>query len=332
MLNSTKTLSVPSTSLSQRLLQCMVRIRLVEEAIAIRYSEQQMRCPVHLSIGQEGAAAGVGAALRPGDQVMSGHRSHAHYLAKGGDLNAMIAEIYGKETGCCRGRGGSMHLVDLKAGFVGAVPIVGSTIPIAVGLALADRHLQRDRVTVAFLGEAATEEGVFHESVNFAALHRLPVVFVCENNLYSVYSPMRVRQPAQREVYEVAQGHGILAYQGDGNDPLATYSIMCDAVAHARRGEGPVFIELKTYRWREHCGPGWDNHIGYRTEAEYLEWRQRDPIENFEKRLRSDGTLNEADYLVFKRQIESEIEVAFATAQRAPFPSGGSLMDYVYVR
>lgn len=322
--------STAAPALSLRLLESMVRIRLVEEAIAAHYSEQQMRCPVHLSIGQEGAAAGVSAALRQDDQVMSGHRSHAHYLAKGGDLNAMIAEIYGKETGCCRGRGGSMHLVDLKAGFVGAVPIVGSTIPIAVGLAFADRQLKRDRVTVAFLGEAATEEGVFHESVNFAALHALPVVFVCENNLYSVYSPMRVRQPSQREVYEVAAGHGILAHQGDGNDPLATYSLMHDAVTHARAGEGPVFLELKTYRWREHCGPGFDNHIGYRTEAEYLEWRQRDPIENFEKKLRAEASIDEARFAAFKNATAMEISFAFDAAKRAPFPAGSGLMDYVY--
>jgi len=205
-----------ATALCRRLLHSMVRIRLVEEAIAASYAGQQMRCPVHLSIGQEAVAAGVGAALRPEDQAMSGHRSHAHYLAKGGDLNAMIAEIYGKDTGCCRGRGGSMHLVDPAAGFMGAVPIVGSTIPIAVGLAFANRLLKRDRVTAAFFGEGATEEGVFHESANFASLHRLPIVFVCENNLYSVYSPMSVRQPAHREVFQLAAGHGIVAHQGDG--------------------------------------------------------------------------------------------------------------------
>ena len=214
------------TELSVRLLESMVRIRLVEEAIADHYRDQQMRCPVHLSIGQEAASAGVCAALRADDLAMSGHRSHAHYLAKGGDLTAMIAEIYGRVTGCCQGRGGSMHLVDLAAGFVGAVPIVGSTIPIATGLAFADRQLKRDRVTVAFLGEAATEEGVFHESANFASLHHLPIVFVCENNLYSVYSPMEVRQPAHREVFQLAAGHGITAHQGDGNDPLAVHQLL----------------------------------------------------------------------------------------------------------
>ena len=319
-----------SAGISARLLESMVRIRMVEEAIAAHYPEQQMRCPVHLSIGQEAASAGVCAALRPDDLAMSGHRSHAHYLGKGGDLPAMIAEIYGKATGCCQGRGGSMHLVDLKAGFVGAVPIVGSTIPIATGLAFADRQLKRDRVTVAFLGEAATEEGVFHESVNFASLHQLPIVFVCENNLYSVYSPMSVRQPAHREVWQLAAGHGVAAHQGDGNDPLAVYALARAAAAHARSGQGPVFLELKTYRWREHCGAGFDNHIGYRTEAEYLAWRERDPIENFERRLKASGEFDILRHEQFKALVETEIADAFADAQRAPFPAGASLMKHVY--
>jgi pyruvate dehydrogenase E1 component alpha subunit len=315
---------------SIRLLESMVRIRMIEEAIADHYAEQRMRCPVHLSIGQEAASAGVCASLRSNDQAMSGHRSHAHYLAKGGDLNAMIAEIYGRATGCCKGRGGSMHLVDLKAGFVGAVPIVGSTIPIATGLAFADRLLKRDRVTVAFLGEAATEEGVFHESANFASLHHLPIVYVCENSLYSVYSPMHVRQPGHREVYELAAGHGISSHQGDGNDPLAVSELMSRAVTHARSGQGPVFLELKTYRWRDHCGAGFDNHIGYRTEAEYLEWKKRDPIANFEARLQQSGDFDELRYARFKDAVEAEISAAFSTANAAPFPAGSSLLDNVY--
>ena len=321
-----------ATGLGTRLLESMVRIRLVEEAIADHYGRQQMRCPVHLSIGQEAAAAGVCAALRPDDLAMSGHRSHAHYLAKGGDLSAMIAEIHGKATGCCQGRGGSMHLVDLAAGFVGAVPIVGSTIPIATGLAFAERQLSRDRVTVAFLGEAATEEGVFHESANFASLHRLPIVYVCENNLYSVYSPMHVRQPAHREVCDLAAGHGITSHQGDGNDPLAVFELMRAAADQARAGQGPVFLELKTYRWREHCGPGFDNHIGYRTEAEYQTWRERDPIATFTARLQQAGDLDALQLARFKDGVETELAAAFAAAEAAPFPAGSTLMDHIYAQ
>jgi TPP-dependent pyruvate/acetoin dehydrogenase alpha subunit len=312
------------------LLERMVRIRMIEEAIADGYRHQQMRCPVHLSIGQEAAAVGVCSALRPTDQAMSGHRSHAHYLAKGGSLTAMIAELHGRETGCCRGRGGSMHLVDLAAGFVGAVPIVGSTIPIATGLAFADHLLARDRVTVAFLGEAATEEGVFHESVNFAALHRLPIIFVCENNLYSVYSPLAVRQPAGRALWQLAAAHGIEAHQGDGNDPLAVHALMLAAANHARAGQGPVFLELATYRWREHCGPGFDNHIGYRTEAEYLAWRERDPVASLQQRLRRQGGFDQYRHARFVDAVAVEIEAAFSAARAAPAPAANTLKDFVY--
>jgi TPP-dependent pyruvate/acetoin dehydrogenase alpha subunit len=313
-----------------RLFESMVRIRMVEEAVADHYKAQQMRCPVHLSIGQEAAAAGVGLALRADDMAMSGHRSHAHYLAKGGDLNAMVAEMHGRETGCCHGRGGSMHLVDLKAGFWGAVPIVGSTIPIAVGLAFAEHLKQGERVTAAFFGEAATEEGVFHESANFASLHKLAVVFVCENNLYSVYSPMYVRQPGHREVFEQAKGHGITAHQVDGNDPQAVHGAMSEALAHARSRRGPVFLELKTYRWREHCGPNFDNHIGYRTETEYLTWKERDPVATFERRLRADGIFDADRHERFVVQQTSAIAAAFVAAKAAPFPAPATLMDHVY--
>ena len=191
------------------LLRSMTRIRMVEEEIAKRYPEQQMRCPVHLSIGQEAAAVGVCAALQPTDWAFSGHRNHAHYLAKGGNLKAMLAEIYGKATGCCGGKGGSMHLTDQASGFIGATPIVGSTVPIAVGAALTAQREGKGRVVVVFLGDGAMEAGVVHESLNFAALKKLPILFACENNLYSVYSPLDVRQPNQRTISDLAAGHGV---------------------------------------------------------------------------------------------------------------------------
>ncbi|HER26081.1 MAG TPA: thiamine pyrophosphate-dependent dehydrogenase E1 component subunit alpha, partial [Rhodospirillales bacterium] len=187
----------------------MLRIRLVEEGIVERYPEQEMRCPVHLCIGQEAAEVGACAALEAGDQVFSGHRAHGHYLAKGGNLKAMLAEIYGKETGCTGGVGGSMHLIDLQAGFMGAVPIIGATIPIGVGAAFASRYFEAGKVVMIFLGDGACETGVFHESLAIAALHKLPVVFVVENNLYSVYSSLDVRQPAGRTIPDLAAGHGV---------------------------------------------------------------------------------------------------------------------------
>lgn len=316
--------------LPARLLETMLRIRLIEEAVAEGYASQQMRCPVHLSIGQEAVAAGVGLALQPEDLAMSGHRSHAHYLAKGGSLEAMIAELHGRAMGCCQGRGGSMHLVDLSAGFMGAVPIVGSTIPIATGLAFADKQRGIRRVTVAFLGEAATEEGVFHESVNFAVLHALPILYVCENNLYSVYSPLSVRQPQGRSLARLVAGHGLPSEEADGNDPWVVHQKTSEAARRAREGHGPSFLEFSTYRWREHCGPGWDNHIGYRTEAEYLSWRERDPIAGFEAALALRDLLDTAARDRFVAQTQAEIRQAFSAAHSAPFPEQSTLFDHLY--
>jgi len=269
--------------------QAMLRIRRVEEAIADHYSEQEMRCPVHLSIGQEAAAVGVCAALHQKDWVLSGHRSHAHYLAKGGDLKRMLAEIYGKATGCCGGKGGSMHLTDQAAGFIGATPIVGSTVPIAVGAALTSQMRKEDRVVVIFLGDGAMEAGVVHESLNFASLKKLPVLFACENNLYSVYSPMAVRQPENRSLSQLAAGHGMETMLADGNDVQAVYAASLQACDSLRQGKGPVFLEMPTYRWREHCGPNYDNDIGYRTPEEFQNWQAKDPLEKIAARIPADA-------------------------------------------
>jgi TPP-dependent pyruvate/acetoin dehydrogenase alpha subunit len=308
----------------------MLRIRMIEEGIADEYGTQEIRCPVHLSIGQEAVAVGVCAALDQQDYVMSTHRGHAHYLAKGGSLRAMMAELYGRATGCSQGKGGSMHLVDLSVGFLGATPIVGSTIPIGVGLSFASLMLGDGRVTVTFFGEGATEEGVFHESLNFAALKKLPVVFVCENNLYSVYSPLSVRQPEGREVFWLAQGHGIESYQGDGNDVVEVYNLARKAAGKARQGGGPTFLELKTYRWREHCGPNYDNHIGYRSESEFQEWKQRCPVKEYEQRLIQDGTLSAPEVAKMAAEVRRELEDAVAFAQHSPLPDETLLMQHIY--
>ncbi len=302
------------------LYELMLRIRRVEERIADLYSEQEMRCPVHLCIGQEATAAGACAALERTDHVYSTHRSHGHYLGKGGSVRAMMAEIYGKATGCSKGNGGSMHLVDLSVGYMGSTPIVGSSIPIGVGDAFGAVLRGEKRVTMVFFGEGATEEGVFHESVNFAVLRKLPVVFLCENNLYSVYSPMSVRQPAGREVYSVAQGHGIECHQGAGNDVAAVYDLARKAVRKAREGGGPTFLELKTYRWREHCGPNFDNDLGYRTVEEYEEWRKLCPLEAFEKRYLASGAVAADELRRIAERIEREVADAVAFAKSSPFP------------
>jgi TPP-dependent pyruvate/acetoin dehydrogenase alpha subunit len=302
----------------------MLRIRLIEESIADKYSEQEMRCPVHLSIGQEAPAVGVCYALNNSDWVFSGHRSHAHYLAKGGDLKKMLAEIYGKATGCCGGKGGSMHLTDQEAGFIGATPIVGSTVPIAAGAALTSQIRKEKRVVVIFLGDGAMETGVVHETLNFAVLKQIPLLFVCENNLYSVCSPLSVRQPANRTLSHLAAGHGMRTLHANGNDAEAIALITEEACEEIRKGSGPVFLELPTYRWREHCGPNFDNDIGYRTKEEYLEWIKKDPVELLAPRIH----VNKIK--IIEEQILEEIEDAFNFAKSSPFPDVNTASQKVY--
>jgi len=311
------------------LFRSMLRIRLVEEAIAARYGEQEMRCPVHLSVGQEATAVGVCADLRPDDKLVSTHRCHAHYLAKGGDLTAMMAEIYGRAAGCCGGRGGSMHLNDDEAGVLLSLPIVASSIPIAVGVALAARQEGRPAVAVAFVGDGSIEEGVFHESMNFAALKRLPVLFVLENNLYSCYTGLADRQPV-RPLTELARGYAMPTERRDGNDVEAVRLATGRAAARARAGEGPTLLVFDTYRWREHCGPNYDNDLGYRSEAEFQSWRERCPVENEKRRLFDAGLLDDAGHAALVADIETEIAAAFAFAKAAPFPDSDAAGDHVY--
>lgn len=308
----------------------MLRIRMVEEKIAEVYPQQEMRCPVHLCTGQEAVAVGVCANLRRDDYVFSNHRSHGHYLAKGGDLKALIAELYGKATGCSKGIGGSMHLIDLSAGFLGATPIVASMIPIAVGAAFGSAMRGEKRVVVSFFGDAAVEEGAFHEAINFAELKKLPVVFVCENNLYSVYSALGVRQPEGRQIYRFARAYGVSSYQGDGNNVIEVFKLARRAIQAARSGRGPVFIEFLTYRWREHCGPNYDNDIGYRTESEFLEWKQKDPIERMSSLLVNMGEFSDSESEHIASELREEVDEAFRFAKESPFPEDQMLKANVY--
>lgn len=320
----------PEPDFTRRLFYPMLRIRMVEEAIAERYHEQEMRCPVHLSVGQEAIAVGTSAALRDEDYVMSTHRAHAHYLARGGDLRSMLAEIYGRASGCCSGKGGSMHLVDLGVNMLGSTPIVGSSLPVAVGTAFGTWMKKGSSVTVVFFGEGTTEEGVFAECLNFAALKRLPLVFLCENNLYSVYSPMEVRQSPDRDRVRLAEAHGIAASRGDGNDVLEVHAQVAAAVDRARAGEGPTFVEFETYRWREHCGPNYDNHIGYRTEAEFQKWQARCPIKMLRDQLLAQGALTVWDLGQMEREIQDELDAAFIFARNAPPPRPEELYTDLY--
>jgi TPP-dependent pyruvate/acetoin dehydrogenase alpha subunit len=299
----------------------MYRIRVVEEEIARRYPEGKMRCPTHLCIGQEAASVGIGEVLRQDDFAVSGHRAHGHYLGKGGDLKRMIAEMYGKVTGCCGGKGGSMHLVDRNVGFMGSTAIVAGTIPVGVGLGLSIRLNRTEQVSTVFLGDGAVEEGVFYESVNFAVLKALPVLFVCENNLYSVYSPLHVRQPKGRRIYEMVAAMGISTIHGDGNDVAEVYRLASTAVAEIRRGDGPRFLELETYRWREHCGPNYDNDIGYRSSVEFESWKARDPVVATRRWLIEQYAVASERLQLLEADIQREVSEAFTFAEQSPFPN-----------
>jgi TPP-dependent pyruvate/acetoin dehydrogenase alpha subunit len=311
----------PDRKLALDLLRGMKRIRLVEESIAERYLQGEIRCPTHLSIGQEAAATAVGAALYKTDFAISSHRAHAHYLAKGGGLNAMLAEIFGKVTGCCRGRGGSMHLTDRSVGFVGSTAIVGNSIPVGVGLALSMQLKRLNNVSAVFFGDGCIEEGSFYESVNFAVVRKLPVLFICENNLYSVYSPLSVRQPEGREIFKMVEAMGLPSAISNGNDVEEAYVAAQKAIDYVRSGCGPFFLELTTYRWLEHCGPNFDNHIGYRSEEEFLEWQAKDPIPAYQNVMISRGWLTQADILLMRDQLAVEINKAFTFAADSPFPA-----------
>ena len=305
--------------MKKKLIESMLRIRLVEESIAERYSEQKMRCPTHLSIGQEAISVGVCANLTKQDQVLSTHRAHAHYLAKGGCLKSMIAEIYGKVSGCSKGMGGSMHLIDTSVGFMGSTAIVGNTIPVAVGLALEKKLHNKKSIACVFFGDGATEEGAFYESLNFAIIHSLPILFICENNLYSVYSGLEVRQPPKRKIYKMVKAMGISVHHGNGNDVEEVFRIVKHAKSNITQGGGPQFLEFDTYRWREHCGPNYDNDLGYREESEFLYWKKKDPLKVF-------YTNNSKEYIDKKIQkINKEIDNAHSLADHANYPS---LKDY----
>lgn len=301
--------------------QQMLRIRMIEEAIAKRYPKGQMRCPVHLSVGQEAQAVGVVQALRPQDKMVSTHRGHAHYLAKGGSLNGLIGELYGKSSGCSKGNGGSMHLIDLDCNFYGSTSIVGGTIPVGVGLAFAD-YLKGDHktYTVVCIGDAAIEEGVFHEAANFASLHKLNVLFACENNFYSCYTDIKDRQP-ERRLYNVAQCHKITYAKAENNDLDSIYK---EAKKLMNNG-GVGFLEMPTYRHLQHCGPDNDDNLGYRSEHVLKYWHNVDPL-----KINIPPNLRKEDVPYMAEQIHNEIIEAFKHAEKAPFPEKSEIGKYVY--
>ena len=313
-----------------KLFEQVFRTRSVEEEIAKRYKFGKMRCPTHLSIGQEGVSAALSLIMRKKDFAVSSHRAHAHFLAKGGSLKKMISEIYGKETGCSGGKGGSMHLVDLKSNFMGSTAIVGNTIPVGVGLGLSSIIKNKNQFSFIFFGDGAIEEGVFYESVNFAAVRELPVLFLCENNKYSVYSSLSVRQPQGRHIWKMVEAMGVKSVHLSSVDAEGFTEKLTSLVEEIRQTKRPLFIETDTYRWREHCGPNFDDELNYRPPEEAEKAREVDPLNVLTQKLINQQQLSDSLILEYEAKVKAEIESCMDQARRAPWPDYNHLEELTY--
>ncbi|MEX2618152.1 MAG: thiamine pyrophosphate-dependent dehydrogenase E1 component subunit alpha [Alphaproteobacteria bacterium] len=312
-----------ASNIANRLYRGVRLIRRVEEELARIYPSDRIKSPVHLSIGQESVAVGVCDALLPEDFVSATYRSHAAYIARGGNLRAMFAELFGKAAGNAGGKAGSMHLIDMAHHVLGASAVVGTTIPVALGYALAIRRRGEARVVVAFFGDGATEEGVFHECLNFAALKRLPVLFVCENNQFAIHQPLEKRWATDR-LCERVETYGIPAARiADGNTDTIRAKTQ-EVIGRMRTGAGPAFMECLTYRWREHVGPGEDYDAGYRDRVALEAWQARDEM------VRLGEQLNEAVRARVDAEIETRIADAVDFAESSPFPASEELYTNVY--
>jgi len=311
------------------ILQSMLKIRIFEERVAEIAKNREIQCPVHLYVGQEAIASSVCVDLTDTDYVYSTHRSHGHYLAKGGDVNKIMAEIYCRVTGCSRGRGGSMHVIDRKVGFMLSSPIVGGSIPIAVGSALAAKMKGAGQISVAFFGDGATDEGVFYESLNFAIVNKLPIVFVCENNSFSTHLPDFLRQ-SNTSVSDRIKGFNINTDKVDGNNPYEIYKAVSDMIVRARNNKGPSLIECTTYRWLSHVGYWQDLDIGYRKKTDVEHWMSRCPIDFLSKDLIGNGILTNDEYVKMKDNIKLQIDNAVVFAKKSPAPDPLTIMEGLF--
>jgi TPP-dependent pyruvate/acetoin dehydrogenase alpha subunit len=323
-------LSAYDSDLPIELFRSMLRIRRIEEEIENRYHEDEMKTPIHLVIGQEATSVGVCKALKTTDRIYATHRTHGNYLAKGGDLKKMMSELYCRADGCAGSRGGSMHLIDHAVGMAGSSAIVGGSMPIATGSAFAAKYFKTDVVTGVFFGDAACEEGVVWESLNFAALKKLPILYVCENNFYSVCSPLDSRQPVGTSLTEKAAAFGIQAECIEANDVLTVYEAAEKAVAKIRAGEGPVFLECIAYRRRGHGGAGDDSHAGYRDPEEVKLWEQVCPVDSFREALAANGLLDDVALANMEAELREEILEAFDHAINSPNPVEEDLYTFAY--
>ncbi len=312
--------------LALRLLASMLLIRRFEERCAALYGEQKIRGFLHLYIGEEAVAAGVMPALAAEDAVVATYREHGHALLRGMSPESVMAEMFGKREGCCRGRGGSMHLFDAATRFYGGNAIVGGGLPLAVGLALADRMQGRERVTACFFGEGAVAEGAFHESMNLAALWRLPVLFCCENNLYAMGTAL-ARSESQTDLCAKAASYGVPTLRVDGMDVAAVHQAAVTARQAVLESGAPLFAEFQTYRFRAHSM--FDPEL-YRDKAEVEQWKQRGPIHNFTARLKAQGWLSEEEFLELDRQAGERVEAASAAAEAGEWEPAADLLKDVY--
>ena len=314
-----------------RLLDSMLTIRKVEQALGRLVTDGHVVCPVHLAVGQEAIPVGMSLHLTARDRVFGGHRSHGHYLAMGGDIYQLFAEVLGKADGCSRGMGGSMHLFAPEVGFWGSVPIVGATIPIAAGAALAAAKDGSDVVAVTYFGDGAAEEGVLHETLNLAAQMKLPVLFVCENNLYASHLDIDQRQPSD-SISRFADAHGVSRVLVDGNDVIAVAEAAKALIDNARSGGGPGFLEAVTYRWCGHVGPDENIDVGIRRSTEELgAWKGRDPAARLGEALIHRGDVSAEAIAEMDSKAENAVKDAAARALNAPYPETSALLDYVYV-
>jgi pyruvate dehydrogenase E1 component alpha subunit len=309
-----------------RLLRKMLLIRRFEEKSAELYSATKIRGFLHLYIGEEAVAVGVMEALTPEDAIVATYREHGQALARGMSPNAIMAEMYGKQEGCSRGRGGSMHLFDAATRFYGGNAIVGGGLPLSLGLALADKMQGKARVTCCFFGDGAVAEGEFHESMNLASLWKLPVLFVCENNLYAMGTAIRHTQAVQ-DLASKGAGYGVPSSSVDGMDVLAVEEAARKATDYVRQGNGPYFLECRTYRFRPHSM--FDTEL-YRTREEVLEWKKRDPIDLLSKHLKDDGLFSDQDMTSMERDVAGEVEAAVVFAEAGTWEPVEELTRFVY--
>lgn len=306
------------------------RIRYIEETIAKKYSEKKMRCPTHLSLGQEAIAAATGIALKKNDVSVSYHRSHAHYLCRGGNLKKMLAEIYGFKEGCSKGIGGSMHLIDLKKNFYGSTAIVSNSIPIGVGIGYSMKINNIKNLVCIHIGDASVEEGVFFEAMNFCVIKKLPIVFICENNFYSVYTHLKNRQPHKRKIYKLAKAMGATSYKFSQHNPFELYSNLNKIFEKIRQKPKAHFIEIETYRYLEHCGPNDDTDLGYRSYQEVNKWKKKDPIKFSKNYLIKKNIMSKKKIENLNKNLQKKIDNDFQYIKKLKRPQFKNIKNLVY--